>query len=418
MFATFIGIVFAILLNCISFFHPLFETTLMVPQLAFELAFSLSLFLSLKPWIWTLHSLIPSKKSLVSNVQNEAVLHDIGMYLYSSFILVFSFSGLIIVSQPYLSPIPRFAFSFILFGLIIDALRRAYHRFHERRSAAGVGEWIVSVIKRSIFLRNEQALLECYELVFSLFVGYIKSGDVRALKLFSVKLVSAVDTLLAALPKLTLFHSPSQEETLLDRYLVMEAIGAKRIAWAVKVSCEEGDPTALEETMRLAGRLFLSFHNHHESLGHVILSQLSQTMQSLRMKHADWEKDPEVTTTFSEIIKTLIDRSLQKQVSEISSILRILALLEWYMKESFRRDKSINPALLMQPFAEVGELLAATQYNALLNRDEILAELKRILAQFSILETVAERFDSGLEGSDTKATYHEDLPFSPTKEKL
>jgi hypothetical protein len=156
--------------------------------------------------------------------------------------------------------------------------------------------------------------------------------------------------------------------------------------------------------------MFLAFHNRHESLGQFLLYSLAQSMHRGGTPTEQIERDLEVSATFSEIVKSLIDRSTAKAISDSLTITKVLKTLDTYLKESFRLNKSINPALLMQPFAEIGNMLAAKKYDTLPDRDTILAELKRLLAQFAALETVSTHLEN-LSESDTAASYKEDLPF-------
>jgi hypothetical protein len=71
----------------------------------------------------------------------------------------------------------------------------------------------------------------------------------------------------------------------------------------------------------------------------------------------------------------------------------------------------------MQPFAEIGQLLGSVRYDALPDREDILAELRRILAQFAAIETVTGRFEMGVDRTDTTATFKQDIPYIPPKEK-
>ena len=196
-----------------------------------------------------------------------------------------------------------------------------------------------------------------------------------------------------------------------------EARTAKRLAWVIKEACETGSPTALEEAVRITGRLFLVFHGYHPSLGLLLLMTLSQTSQKGEGKIAPWDRDVELMSAFSEVVKALIDKSLDKGISDTESITKVLAILETHVKESFRREKSVNAAFLMQPFAEIGQMLAAPRYNALPGRDEIITVLRRALAQFAAIETVTGRLEIAGEGTDTKASFREDLPFTRPRDR-
>jgi hypothetical protein len=165
--------------------------------------------------------------------------------------------------------------------------------------------------------------------------------------------------------------------------------------------------------MRLAGKLFLNFHGHHESLGFHILSTLSQATQKDSGTIAIWDLDREVIATFSDMVKSLIDRSISRNTSDVPSILKVLALLENTAREILRREKAISPVLLMRPFAEMGLMLESDRYRSLAGREEILTDLRRILAQFSVFGAVtALLVEEGGGATDTTASFKQDLPFT------
>ena len=80
------------------------------------------------------------------------------------------------------------------------------------------------------------------------------------------------------------------------------------------------------------------------------------------------------------------------------------------MKERFRRDRTINPAYLMQPFAEIATFLTHPSFSTLVGREEIVSDLKRILSQFAVLETISERLGE-THPTDTASTYQQDIPY-------
>jgi hypothetical protein len=156
----------------------------------------------------------------------------------------------------------------------------------------------------------------------------------------------------------------------------------------------------------------LTFHGYHESLGFLLLMTLVRETVRADGEIAAADRDVEVISGFSEVTKALIDRAVVRGLSDKGAILKVLAILEARVKESFRREKTINPALLMQPFAEVGQMLAGASYSTLPDREEIIAELRRILNQFAALEGVTSRLEVSVEGTDTASSFHEDLPFT------
>ena len=412
MIATLLGICAAVALAIGIQTVPGFEAELLLPDTFLEFFFGISLFFSSLPWVWTLFLTLGSETNPISASALNSNMKDRKMYLFSGGVIVASFIGLLVLEQPLIPIQWCFAISIILIGIILDCLRMAYFRLQYRRSPEGIADWLIESMKGAVKRHDERLHTMSFEAVFTLIVAYLKNGEMGALRLFCQKIVNASDLWLGSIARLSLFRIPSEtEETLLDRYSLAEAKTAKRLAWVIKEACDLGSPTALEEAVRLTGRLFLTFHSYHPSLGFLLLLTLSHTSQKADGKIESWDRDVELMSAFSEVVKALIDKSLERGVADTASITKVLAILETHVKESFRREKSVNPAFLMQPFAEIGQMLASSRYNALPDREEIIAILRRILAQFAVLETVTGRLEISGEGTDTKSSFHEDLPF-------
>jgi len=398
--------------------YPELPITIHVPSILFQIVFLFSLFLSVLPWIWAIFFTARSEKKPTNAYALSSVLSDKKLYFFSIGITISALVGFVLFSIKLLPPMINFAIGLVLIGFIVDNIRWSFFRMQFRRSAEGLADWLLHRLHLLSRRRDLHALQDVLETIFSLLIGYITINDVSALRVFTHKITTAADTMLRSIARISLFHLTTEpESTLIDRYNLIEAMMAKRLAWVLNTACEKKSPTALEETVRLCGKLFLAFHNQHESLGYLLLLTLAETIQKSDIRAGDWDRDFEVTMTFSEIIKSLIDRSVERRISDHTSIKKILAYLEMYVRQSFHRDRSISPALLMQPFAEIGQLLAGERYRSIPDRDEILSDLRRLLAQFAALESVAGRLEEPHEGTDTSASYHEDLPFAPKKEE-
>jgi hypothetical protein len=414
MIATAVGFIVGLLVFLSGTYIPEVSREVSFPQSLFQGVFGLSVFLSLSPWVWVFLGCRKGKLCPVTQASASSCFQDQRLAVFSGSIFFLALLGILLCSQSILSLPLTLAVSFLSVGIIIDLLKNSFFRMQERCTPSGIADWLLNKFKAAARKGDEKGVLESFELIFSLLVRYGKEGDVTSLSLFSMRVVGLVEELLRTLSTLPLFKL-SKEDTLLDRYGVAEAMTAKRLAWVMKVTGENGSPTALEETMRSYAKLFMVFHNYHESLGYLLFVSLSQNLLKIE-KPTDVEKDAEFMMVCSELVKSLIDRSVDRRISEKNAILRIFKILETHERECFRRDKSISPAFLMQPFAEIGQLLGSERYNALQDREDILSELRRILAQFSALEMVSTRMEVAEPGTDTAATYREDLPFHREEE--
>lgn len=413
MIATLIGIFASLAVVVGVHMSPEFEDAFLFPDTLFAFLFGAFLLFSLLPWIWAIFLTLNTETSVVSSAAVRSNLKDRRMVLLSGAVIALCFAGIIVVSQPLISLTWSFGLCAVLLGTILDLLRAAYLRLQTRRLPEGVADWLVETMREAVRKHDEKLYTLSFETVFTLIIEYMRSGRIGSLRLFTAKILGASDLWLGSIAKIGLFRVPTEhEETFLDRYSLAEARTAKRLAWVVHEACAIGNPTAVEESVRLIGRLFLIFHAYHASLGFLLLMALSQTSQKMEETEEKRELDVEISSAFSEVIKALVDRSIERRTAETATIAKVLAILETHVKELFRREKGMNPALLMQPFAEIGQMVGSERYQALADRDEIIAHLRRILAQFAALETVAGRLEISGEGTDTKASFHEDLPFT------
>lgn len=409
MFGSLLGLFASLLIFFTGTYIPDVSQSLIFPRGFFLGLFGILLLLSLFPWILTI---LFSKKEKLSSITEASMcscFYDRHLVVFSGAIFLFALSGILLCSQ-ILIPIPL-AFGVAIFevGIIMDLLKSSILRVYEKSSPSGIADWLVERCKKAVRKKDEAAVLDSFEQIFSLLVMYTKQGDGSSMRIFSMRVVTLIEELLRSISILPLFRL-SKEDTLLDRYSVAEALTAKRLSLIMKEAEKEENLTALEQSMRLYGKLFMAFHTYHESLGYLLFITLSQSLLTIK-KPGDTEKDAEFMMICSELVKSLIDTSNERKISEKNAIIRILKILDAYGKECFRKDRSMSPAFLMQPFAEIGELLGSDRYTTLSDREEILSELRRILAQFSTLEMVATRREIAEPGTDTRATYKEDLPF-------
>ena len=411
MLATFVSIVFVISMSVGIQCFPGVEQMLVFAKDHFELLFILTFFLSLAPWIYML---LLSQGAEVQPITMAALRSNIGdwqMYWYSAGIAGFSVVGMMIGEQLYCDDMCAFSASIVCAGIILDLLRMAYVRLQYRRTPEGLAEWFIHVMKQSVQRRDERWHTICLEIPFSLMAVYMKCGAFGSMRLFCHKIVDISDLWLGSIARLLVFKIPSEyEESLLDRYARAEKITSKRIAWTMQEACDIGSVPGLEEITHLAGRLFITFHSHHESLGSILLLTLLQASQRATGKLGPKEVDMEVVSSFCETIALLIERSIERNTSEATSILKVLLCLDTKMKEVLHREKAINPALVIQPLVGVHRMLGHHRYLSFLGREEVLAEIQRMLTHYVPMEGVFPHFGFGEDREDTASSFHEGLP--------
>jgi hypothetical protein len=414
MGATFASVLITIFVLCLTSSYPSVGTTLMFPKTPFVCFFGLFLLFSLIPWKWVVRFYGNGEAHVLSQCALKSQTADkrIGLYLMAVYFIAFCAVALINFSS--VSASYRFLYGLVSAGILIDLARKIYCRLQFRSKAEGLVQWLLESMKSAGRTPNRDDLVEAFESTFSIISSYLKIGDIASLKLFCANIVENSDFWIRASTQLPgNADGINKDASVLDSYTIVEAMVAKRMASIARETLQSESLIALETVIWFDGKLSLAFHKRHASLGYLLLLSLSLTLQQVEGKIDRTSREIEYITMLSELIKAYIDRTISTRSSDRASIFRALALLESHLKESFRKDRTINPAFLMQPFAEVGQLIADEKYALMPDKDDIIAELRRLLSQFAALEGVRAQMDIGGEGTDTKASYQEDKPFLP-----
>jgi hypothetical protein len=180
------------------------------------------------------------------------------------------------------------------------------------------------------------------------------------------------------------------DPTTLDKVNFFSAFLSKRLLWLFEVALKEHMEPLAEETISTFAKITLYFARCHQDLSHLPLLFIERTCREALQANQE-----EVTTrgcqALAELAKSLIMLSKEKNESFKELIFLVLSHLDEILKEWFKRNKELSPALLMQPFAEVGTVFIEEEYQTVPDREEILAELRRHLAEFSTLELAVSK---------------------------
>jgi len=247
----------------------------------------------------------------------------------------------------------------------------------------------------------------------------IRKGDDQALfdsvDLFveeiakSTRLLNLLDARMALKAVLVLPESfvkvqprgPSMADiSMLDRVNYLSAYLLRRFEWLFQTALQEQVEPVAEEILTAYAKMSFIFAKFHPTLAYMPLVFLERSIQ-IAISRDKEEVAARCEVILSELIKSFIALSQEKQESLLDLILRALSHLERGVKQSYKHNNEMGVALLMQPFAEIASYVVDEQYKAVPRRDEILAELKRMLQQFTALESVLQKSASSIDsGSD------------------
>lgn len=180
----------------------------------------------------------------------------------------------------------------------------------------------------------------------------------------------------------------STPESVFDRFNFLCVYICKKLEWIFQALLKAGIDPIAEEILASFGKLALFCLKQHPSLGQIPFSFITKCSQ-FAFKRGDQEIVVRGIVTLSEACKMCIEFSKEKGISYKSSIVSIILDIESLVKAQYQQQEA-NVPLLMQPFAEIGEVLGSPEYANILDRDAILKELKRLLAEFQALEVVLQ----------------------------
>lgn len=187
----------------------------------------------------------------------------------------------------------------------------------------------------------------------------------------------------------------------------------ERLEWMNELAIRSHIRPVATEIMTTFGRLSLFFSRHSPDLASHPLAFLLKCARDAQHEN---EQDIVIRSTLalSETCKAFIRLSQEKKESFKTLIFDCISTMEDIAKMMYLHNKEINPALLMQPFAEVGEFMGTKQALTCPDRDEIFNALRRSLAQFQTLQMVSSNMEEILSGAqDTSSTFQDDIPFRP-----
>jgi|GEM_PF-5503557 len=229
---------------------------------------------------------------------------------------------------------------------------------------------------------NDEAILYHVDIFIELFAHAVKKRRLvhakRMLKLF-LHLIEEYVRICGSRPRL------EGEMAVTDKITLFVAYIGKSLHWVYKEALYEHIEPVNQEIISFFGKSCVRLSHFHEALGVLPLNLLDRC--SKEAIAGEVEDVIEITSpVLSEIAKSIIELSLEKG-SSYKEVLRLaLSLLEENVRATYEMNRDINPALLMQPFAEIGQFLGQERYKSMPHYDSILEQLKRYMSQFNMLD--------------------------------
>lgn len=350
-------------------------------------------------------------KSVVQPTFKSVSWHERGLTIG----LPFAFLGLLMTFLPHTELHKEVAvIAYILFFVWIDATFVDIFLLRRRFSFNGAAKLLSSRLRRAVHSRDLHATLSEFESISLLCEEVFSLPNTPETREGAQLFLSSIEQILAHIPQINLPKDEKETETLLDTYFVFQAIVAKKLeTFIIDIKGAPSDQKwdLLIKMLSKVTSLFLSLN---ESFSVPFLS-LTEDL-AIYLQEQKSSKEVELYAGSVEAIKAILEFASLKRRDACTYAGPVLHKLESLMKERFRRDRTINPAYLMQPFAEIATFLTHPSFTALPGKEELMSDLKRILSQFAVLETISGRMGE-THATDTAATYQQDIPYIKQKQQ-
>lgn len=282
------------------------------------------------------------------------------------------------------------AIHLVLFAVSMDLLIIFTQKFFSFSSVDGILLQFERQVERELKRRNPEAALTFCEAICQ--VGSSAVRDHNGLQGASAlnTLYTGTEQLIAWAPLAQLFSSKYRigaDLPLVERLQVLVIYISQRVLWIMKDALHNNVLPIGEHAISFLGRVSCYLVNKHPEIAHVPMVQLMAAVQELSPKEIELI-EVHLAVTFSEVIKTMLHEARAQKRVLIEPLMHLLRLLGLQMRESYQRKSGQNIALLMQPFAEIAEMLAEPEIAGLNGISQVKEELQRVFMQFSTLEAI------------------------------
>ncbi|HXF28592.1 MAG TPA: hypothetical protein VN457_01965, partial [Chlamydiales bacterium] len=267
------------------------------------------------------------------------------------------------------------------FILALIVLRAYFYRLNSYTQSAFVLKKAAKEVKKAILRGDEREAFLWIETIVEAASQAIQEGSLRNATLAFENMLQCVDSFVKGSSQ----SSALSDSSLTDRVQYFSVYLFRRLEWLFARSLSAHMEPVAEGILSTFGKICVSLAQFHPMLSHLPLLFIEKCCNEAIENDAD-ELAARAQATLSELAKTFIRISREKGESKREIVLKALSHLETGVKNNFKKKKEMSVALLMQPFAEIGDLLAEPYYQSFPNREEYIAELRRILQEFSVLD--------------------------------
>lgn len=303
----------------------------------------------------------------------------------------------------------------VFFGISLDVLRAHLKRLFSYTMYSCVIDHLSKALPKAVRQQNETQAVEWIGVAIDSALKSMQHGKIAHVSRSFASMHQLIETYVKELARMQslapaeLPESPTPSFS--DKINFLSVYVCERLQWLYENAIRlHVDPVA-EEVLSEFAKLALYFSHHNERVAIVAVSFIAKSALASKNENSLIRAG----LILSELCKAVLVESKARNESLLDLFMDALDAMEQIAKELYRKNKGINPVLLMQPFAEIAQLLGQDSMKQVHGRDEILKEIKRILTSFQSLELVVQNLEevTGI-GEDTTSTYRQDLPYQST----
>ena len=274
----------------------------------------------------------------------------------------------------------------ILFGVTFDVLRAALRRLIRYTSCPFLLKRATHYFRKALKKCHEDAAIDWVKSVTEALEKATKRSRLHCAECSLTTIETMVEGYVNDASQRAAKNPSSEQPSLLDRVNHLSMLVCKRLKWTYMTAMREHvDPIAFD-IISSFGKISLVLSRQHPLLANIPLACIIKCMKAVEPHQCPqcvdtWGMSIHATRTLSEACKAFIRISTEKNASYKELIRNTLIDLGDLVKSAYEKRYVTNPALLMQSFTEIGDLLEASAYKNCPDREIILGELRRLMAE-------------------------------------
>ena len=343
--------------------------------------------------------------------QDRWLLVQIGvLFAFCLFSLSFSLTGSSIDHTKHLALITGWI---LFFGVSFDVLRAYLRRLFNYTRYSFIIERLTKALRRAIRNDEESKAMEWIGVTIDSVLKAMQNGKISHVSKSFTSMHQLIETYVKELSRLASLAPPQPESvapSFSDKVNFLCIYVCDRLEWLYENAIRLHAHPVAEEVISELGKLAIFFSRHSTRVANIPLSYITKCAMYAKNEDALVR----ASLILSQMCKEIVLLSKEKNESFRELFLTTLLSMEALVKTLYKQNKDINPVLLMQPFAEVGQFLGNEALKDIHDRQEILQEIRRILAQFQSLAHIVQNLEevTGI-SEDSSSTYRQDMPYMP-----